>query len=72
MGSAYGTALNLMDKVKSLSKHRALKYDTSGKLGATLNRFIERVSAELSAYKAVPGQDVIEDEAPSLSEFLSG
>jgi len=70
MERTYQSYLGFMDKVKALSRHRAIRYDSEGKLAAKLNHFIERVSDEVAACKVSPG--VIEEETAPLSEFLTG
>ncbi len=69
--ASYQTALNLIGKVKSMARHRALSHDGDGKLAGTLNRFIDRVSEELVSSKVTPGQTKVAEEAPTLKEFLS-
>jgi len=71
MEASYQTALNLIGKVKSLARHRALRHDGDGKLAVTLNRFIDRVTEELASSKVTPGAAEVIEEAPSLKEFLS-
>lgn len=72
MERAYQTALNLIGKAKALRVHRAIvRGDNATKLAATYNRFIARVAEELGALTAAPGQQAVDEETPSLSEFLS-
>lgn len=68
----YQSALNLIGKVQSLSRHRALKHDGGEELAAMLNRFIERVDQEMDKCVIKPGSPDLEVEEPTLGEFLSG
>ena len=71
MESAYGNWVSLFGKVKVLARHRALKSETSGETSAeNLNRFIERMTAELAKYVVKPGAISEAVEEKPLSEFL--
>jgi len=71
MERAYGSYLALIAKVRGLAGHRSIRGDNGDASAKKLNAFIDRMAEELVSCHAVPGQ-VVEDEAPTFNEFLSG
>ncbi len=70
MEKAYATYLNLAEKVKGLSKHRAIRGEGGEALAAKLNLFIEAMTRDLKGFEVSPEVAVAEPTTPKLDAFI--